>query len=267
VTLVHSVDSLRVETEDFRPPAGLSVRSRADAGWIRKGAEVVEQAAWSHLGFLNYTRSHYQYYPKLLEDFADFQLCLVDDAQAYVVAAANCAPIRCADIEDLPEEGWDWAVETAAMQCGVGANVLAALAVSVPLMHRSKGYARVMIRALQDQAIRRGFDAVVVAVRPSAKAGHVNVPIEDYMTWRDSKGRVFDPWLRSHVACGGRMVRPCARSMVVEEPLAFWETWLNQRFERSGDYVAPGALAPVQIDIERRIGRYEEPNVWMAYEL
>jgi hypothetical protein len=201
-----------------------------------------------------------------LERFADHQLCLVDEASGYVVAAANCAPVRCDDIGNLPEEGWDWAVETAAGQSGEDANVLVALAVSVPVMHRAKGHARVMIRALQDQAVRRGYEALIVAVRPSAKAAHPHVAIEDYMTWKDSRGRIFDPWLRSHSACGGRMVKACKRSMVVEEPLAFWETWLNQSFERSGDYTVPGALAPVRIDLEARIGRYEEPNGWMAYE-
>lgn len=55
--------------------------------------------------------------------------------------------------------------------------------------------------------------------------------------------------------------------MVVHEPIAFWENWSKQRFESSGDYPNEGALAPVKIDLDRRTGTYEEPNVWVSYGL
>ena len=102
-------------------------------------------------------------------------------------------------------------------------------------------------------------------VRPSAKALHPGVPINDYITWTDTLGRPYDPWLRSHLSAGGKLIRSCERSMVVEEPLGFWENWSKQTFTASGDYVLPGALAPTHIDLERQRGRYEEPNVWVAY--
>jgi hypothetical protein len=39
----------------------------------------------------------------------------------------------------------------------------------------------------------------------------------------------------------------------------------KQRFERSGAYTLEGALVPVQINVDRQTGTYEEPNVWVAY--
>jgi hypothetical protein len=36
-------------------------------------------------------------------------------------------------------------------------------------------------------------------------------------------------------------------------------------FPESGDYIVPGALVPVQIDRERDLGHYVEPNVWMRH--
>ena len=78
-------------------------------------------------------------------------------------------------------------------------------------------------------------------------------------------GGAYDPWLRSHLSVGGRMVGPCERSMVVHEPIAFWENWSSRRFEESGDYALDGAIAPVKIDLKRQTGTYEEPNVWVAY--
>ena len=85
------------------------------------------------------------------------------------------------------------------------------------------------------------------------------------MAWTDDSGRPYDPWLRSHLSVGGKLIGPCERSMVVHEHIAFWENWSEQRFEQSGAYALPGTLAPVEIDIDRQTGTYEEPNVWVTY--
>jgi GNAT superfamily N-acetyltransferase len=155
--------------------------------------------------------------------------------------------------------------KAAARRPGERADMLGALAISVPAIYRAKGYARVMIRELLALAERRGLKGLVAPVRPSLKAHHPRVAIEDYITWTDDAGRPYDPWLRSHLAAGGRIIGPRARSMVVEEPVGFWETWANRRFECSGSYEVAGGLVPVEIDLERQRGCYAEPNVWVAY--
>jgi GNAT superfamily N-acetyltransferase len=245
--------------------ASLVVCSRADSPEITRAASSIEQAAWSNLGFLNYTRAHYEYYAELMDAYPEYQLCLVDEETGYPVAVANSVPFACSGPDDLPPEGWDWLVETAARQKDKPANMLGALAVSVPAVHRGKGYARMMIRSLIELAQRKGLDGVVVPVRPTAKARHPWVPIADYMSWTDESGRPYDPWIRSHLSAGGRMVGPCERSMVVHDHIAFWENWSKQRFSQSGSYALEGAIAPVEIDVERQTGTYEEPNVWIAY--
>ena len=53
--------------------------------------------------------------------------------------------------------------------------------------------------------------------------------------------------------------------MVIEEPVAFWETWTGREFADSGDYEVAGGLCPVSIQLERGVGSYIEPNVWFAY--
>jgi hypothetical protein len=63
---------------------------------------------------------------------------------------------------------------------------------------------------------------------------------------------MYDPWLRSHLASGGKLVGLAERSMVVREPLPFWENWSKQRFETSGNYALEGAIAPVKIDVDRQ---------------
>lgn len=241
-----------------------AVRSRADSPELRKAAMAIEQAAWGALGFLNYTKAHYTYYQQLLDAHADCQLCLVDEATGYPVAVGNCVPIAC-DFNDLPPEGWDWIVESAANNNGQR-NAIGALAISVPGIHRSKGLARRLIEEFRNLAQAKGLDGVVAPVRPSSKHMHPFIPMDDYLGWKDDKGRLFDPWLRSHAAAGGRILKQAERSMVVEEPVAFWEMWSGRPFEVSGDYKVDGALMPVAIDLERDKGRYVEPNVWFAYQ-
>ncbi|MEQ1578768.1 MAG: transferase [Hyphomicrobium sp.] len=244
----------------------LVIRSRAYSSDLRKAACSIEQAAWNDLGYLNYTRAHYEHYATILEEFAEYQLCLVDEDRGYPVAVANCVPIACSGPDDLPPEGWDWLVERGlTAMSGTTANMLGALAISVPALYRSKGYARIMIQALLDLAHSKGLDGLVAPVRPSAKAKFPHVPIDDYITWTDDRGRPFDPWLRSHLAAGGKLIRPCKRSMVVSEHLGFWENWSKKTFDKTGDYEFEGALVPVHIDLERQYGCYEEPNVWVAY--
>ena len=93
--------------------AHLAVRSRADSPELKKAASSIEQAAWDELGYLNYTRAHYEHYQDLLDEYPDFQLCLVDQETGYPVAVANSVPFACSGPDELPPEGWDWVVETA----------------------------------------------------------------------------------------------------------------------------------------------------------
>jgi GNAT superfamily N-acetyltransferase len=245
-------------------PAKVLIRSRRDSPGLQKAARSIEQAAWNELGYLNYTRAHYEYYADLLALYPEYQLCLVNEETGYPVGVANSVPFHCPDQGSLPPEGWDWIVETAACNAAEP-DMLGALAISVPPVHRSNGYGRLLIGALIELAKAKGLRGVVAPVRPSAKSRHPWVPILEYINWTDERGRLYDPWLRSHLSSGGKLVGPCERSMVVQEPLAFWENWSNQRFETSGAYAVAGALAPVKIDVEKQTGTYEEPNVWVAY--
>ena len=52
--------------------ASLVIRSRAEAPHLKKAASAIEQAAWSNLGYLSYTRSHYEYYAELLDAYPEY---------------------------------------------------------------------------------------------------------------------------------------------------------------------------------------------------
>lgn len=245
---------------------GLVVRTRAFSAELKQAAITIENTTWGALGYLNYTHAHRRYYDDILDTFADLQLCLVDVESGLPVALANCVPAAFGrDFDALPAEGWDWLVESGATNRTDRKNLLGALAISVPSIHRGKGYAIRMLREMRELSRRRGFEALIAPVRPTLKCDFPHVPIGEYVGWKDAEGRLFDPWLRSHLSQGGQLIGPCERSMVVNEHVAFWETWAGRRFETSGHYVIDGALVPISIDLERQCGLYQEPNVWVTY--
>ena len=45
-----------------------------------------------------------------------------------------------------------------------------------------------------------------------------------------------------------------------------WEEWTDMKFPITDEYIIPGALNPVKMDIENNIGVYIEPNVWIVHE-
>ena len=58
--------------------------------------------------------------------------------------------------------------------------------------------------------------------------------MEDYLGWTDDQGRMFDPWPRSHLSAGGKIIGQAERPMMVEEPVAFWENWIGRDFAEDG---------------------------------
>ena len=77
----------------------------------------------------------------------------------------------------------------------------------------------------------------------------------------------FDPWLRVHTKCGGKIIKTCHRAMYIPGTIKAWETWTDLSFLQSGNYVVNGALCPVIIDLDKDRGEYIEPNVWVVHEV
>lgn len=225
----------------------------------------IENDVWDDISFLDYTSAHHAYYDALLEQFPDYHLCMIELETGDLVATGMCVPLYVPPGQALPRNGWDWIVETAHEQGGRKANTLAALSISVPEQHRHRGLARDMITSMRGLAAMTRVESIIAPVRPSAKSRYPMVPMDDYISWSDPRGRIFDPWLRSHVAVGGRIEGVCDRSMVVEKPLEFWRSWTDADLDGPGPVTIEGALVPLQVDHQCGIGRYVEPNVWVRH--
>lgn len=120
---------------------------------------------------------------------------------------------------------------------------------------------------MKDIAKTNGFDNIALPVRPTLKYKYPLIPIDEYIKWQSKDGLPFDPWLRVHIKAGGKIVGICNKSMDISGSVVDWEKWTGLKFSGSGDYIIDKALIPVNIDKEKNIGKYIEPNVWVIHEL
>jgi hypothetical protein len=202
------------------------------------------------------------FFPQLHERFRDFQFVLYEADEDVVLGEACSIPIR-----------WDGRTETLpegvrVLESGfaeLNPNVLCALMAVVDERHRGRRLSGSIVEGMARAAARAGFDCLIAPVRPTLKERYPLAPIEHYMRWVREDGLPFDPWIRLHHRLGAELLAAAPTSMDIPGTVAQWEEWTGMAFPESGDYVVPGALAPVSIDRERDLGRYVEPNVWMRH--
>jgi hypothetical protein len=205
---------------------------------------------------------------EFFDRFGKYQSIMVEQAVDRVVAMGHSMPFRWDhDLVDLPEEGWDWVFEKAVQDDkeGVLPNILAAVFVGVQENHKKHGLSRSILLSFQPTARQHGFESLVIPVRPNEKPNYPLIGIDDYIQWKNEAGMPLDAWLRIQVRAGGKFIKVCHRSKIVRGTRAEWESWTGIRFPQSGRYIVPGALEPIEMNIEKDEGIYVEPNVWMQH--
>lgn len=208
-----------------------------------------------------------RFWPLLETLFPDFQLMVCSGDE--VVAVGHAIPLYWdGTIEGLPD-GWG-----AALAQGVHdfkrrrrANCASALSIVVHPEHRRKGLSRQVLEAMRANVKTLGLGGLLAPVRPSLKQDYPHTPMEQYISWRQPDGSPFDPWVRVHWRLGAKILTPAPESMYIVGSVSEWAEWTGLDFPQSGNYVVPGALRPVKIDVDRDYGLYIEPNVWLHHAL
>ncbi|SER17512.1 hypothetical protein [Microlunatus flavus] len=168
--------------------------------------------------------------------------------------------------EDLPA-GWDDAVTRAAdlQRSGRRATAATALSITVASDASRRGLAVRLVRALRELTAESGVPALIAPVRPVLKQHYPLVDMADYLTWLGDDGEAFDPWLRTHLRFGARVLGVAAASMTITGTTEDWRGWVDDPLPGSGRYVVPGGLAPLAVQDGR--GTYVEPNVWVVHDV
>lgn len=146
-------------------------------------------------------------------------------------------------------------------------NTLIAIAALVDKRFRGEGLSVEIVKLMKSLAIQRGFENLIVPVRPTLKTMYPLQSIESYSKWQNKDGLFYDPWLRTHQKLGATVLTCVDSTLEIKGTIADWEKWTGMVFPESGQYVVKDALQPVQIDIESNLGVYHEPDVWMLHSL
>jgi GNAT superfamily N-acetyltransferase len=150
---------------------------------------------------------------------------------------------------------------------GVSPNYHCAIQVVIHPDYQGQGLSMPIIEAVRAVTKDKGFPALIIPARPNEKSKYPLISIDDYIIWRTEEGLLFDPWLRVHLRAGASIIKTCHESKTIHGTRAEWETWTGMKFPQTGEYVIPGALIPIEMNIEKDEGVYVEPNVWLLHEI
>jgi len=225
--------------------------------------------------FMNHDPASDLYYPPpFLDRYLDWVLVGVEaGAPERAIAKGFCVPFRFQDGTEaraaLPDGGWGTAIRWGHddRERGHAPNAASALEISIVTEHRGTGLSRQMLLAMRRLAAARGFAALYAPVRPTGKPLRPEEPMAEYARRRRADGLPQDDWLRTHVRLGGRIVKVAPCSMTVAAPLADWRRWTGLAFDRGGEVIVPGALAPVHVSLAQDHAVYVEPNVWVEHRV
>ena len=204
---------------------------------------------------------------QLQKTFAAYQLLLLDAGEA--VAIVNSLPLRFDQpLGQLPDRGVDWGLERSLEDHAAGyePNCLMAVQIVIAGDRQGQGLSRTCVQETISLASARNIGRVIVPLRPASKHNFPLIPFDQYIGWKNADGLPYDGWLRVHVKMGATIIRSCPESMYIPGTIEQWKKWTGLEFPGSGAYIVPGALNPVEIDLERDLGEYTEPNLWLLHE-
>jgi hypothetical protein len=274
--LFESQKSMRLEDQVYRALVTTSVSENAALGEVVIAMHGGQSVSGVPLGWADTQRwPRYEFesvgtrrcLDRLVTEFADYQLVHIDPRTEQIVGCGMSIPFHWDGAESGFPTGWDDVLQLGLSQreAGVAPNQMSALTITILPAHQGSGLARSALQAFINIARKMKFQNVFAPVRPVLKMKYPLAKIEDYVTWSNRKGQIFDPWLRLHHQFGGKYLGLAKDSVTVIATVSDWEDWTGMQFPQSDDYVVPGALVPVSVDLERDRVIYRQPNVWMAH--
>jgi len=234
----------------------------------RERAGEITDASWPE--FMLHDPIANENWHELFDRFNEYQFALLDTETNRMAVMANSLPFYWDQpLEELPEGGWDWVLLKAVEDHKQDRkpNIQSAIQINIHPDYRSQGLSARMVQAMRAIRQSKGFKYLVAPVRPNQKSNYPLISIDDYIRWTNDEGLPFDAWLRVHARMGARLIKPCHQSMTIPGTRLEWEEWTGMKFPQSGRYVIPGALNPMEMNVEKDEGVYVEPNVWMVHAI
>ena len=237
-----------------------------ELGKYREATTQLAKDSWPE--FMWHDEIAKAHWNEFFDRFAKYQSMMLEAETNQVVAVGHSFPFHWDfPLAELPEEGWDWVFQKAVDddKNGIKPNILAAVFVGVREEYKKHGLSRTILLSFRPTTRAHGFENLIIPVRPNEKPKYPLISMDDYVTWKNGEGMPFDAWLRIQQRAGGKFIKVCHRSKTVRGSRTDWESWTRMEFPQSGRYIIPGALEPIEMNVEKDEGIYIEPNVWMQH--
>lgn len=251
-----------MENESIKGSA-LEIFTTADRSDLEYESRTVFRERWPE--FIFHDPIPHRYMGRVKEYFSQFSILLTDNGQ--LVAGGWGVPIFWdGELSGLPT-GYDGALRQSVIEHEDGQvqTALSFMAAAVAPSYDRRGLAAEVLRVLTERADSTGLCYVIAPLRPTLKHQWPKVAMAEYATWTRADGFSVDPWIRTHQRLGAEILVPASSSMVIEGTVTEWESWTELKFPTTGDYVIPGALNLVSINLEQNQGRYVEENLWVRH--
>ncbi len=169
-------------------------------------------------------------------------------------------------ISDLPNEGWDWLIKKGIQDFknNTQQNCLGGLQIIITRHNQGKGLSQLFIDEGKRIMREKDLKYFVLPIRPTFKHQYPYMPMLEHIKFRKDN-KIYDPWIRSHLKSNAKILGICSNSMNVKRDIKFWEQLMNKKITKSGSYEVLGALNPIRIDIDSKVGEYREENIWIYY--
>lgn len=207
-------------------------------------------------------------YEAVVAAFPELHLVVMDGDDA--VARLHAVPLE-SSVDELPESGWDHALQQAGRLAAKRENpdlrTISLIEARVAPERRGHGLSGPLLTEARSRYATLGCRDLVGPVRPTAKSAEPRTPALEYALRVRADGLPADPWLRVHARLGGRILGLAPTSMTIPGSLDQWREWTGLPFDTDGTVEVPGALAPVHVDLAADHAVYVEPNVWVHHDL
>jgi GNAT superfamily N-acetyltransferase len=209
----------------------------------------------------------------LADVFKDSHIVFLDDKKERVLAVGFSAPMHLDD-DALPENGWEGGVDKiiSDYEQKKKPNTLMALSASVSVDARGQGLGGKILEGYLQRAQELNLSKVIAPARPISKNKFPDLTMEEYVNLYDSDtGEHRDPWIRTHIRCGGKIAGIGRNSHVVHfadgswPSVQKWQEWTGMNFNKDGFYDIPDGNA--KLHIHDGIGEYREDCIWIVYDL
>lgn len=204
-----------------------------------------------------------KYWSRIYNEFEEFQFGLLADNEE-IAAFGNSVPIYWDGNQESLPSGWDEAL-IQSFESNRSPNTLFILSGIVAPVFQRKGISSVILKAFKMIAKGHHLERIIVAVRPTGKTHHPEIDFASWCYTRRDDGQLADHWLRTHEKVGGKVLKLCLESQLIEGSIEQWEKWTAQKINMSGHQLLNNTLQPSHVNLEKNEVRYFDPAIWVEH--